>query len=191
MKDTAARILEAAIRVFARDGVSGATTREIARLARVNEVTLFRNFHSKDELLRQVVLHSMKRYVFDFADAPVETAADLRRTIRAFAAVLMRKLRENEAFIRTFYGELERQPKLCRRLFVEAGQPVRQRFIDYLRVAQKKRLIRRGLDLPTTADALTGLLVVGVLRRPLTDPEYSNEQFSETALELFLRGIEP
>ncbi len=42
MKETEQRILDAAMRVFGRDGVSGATTREIARVARVNEVTLFR-----------------------------------------------------------------------------------------------------------------------------------------------------
>jgi AcrR family transcriptional regulator len=44
MKGTEEKILLAATRVFARQGVSGATTREIARRARVNEVTLFRHF---------------------------------------------------------------------------------------------------------------------------------------------------
>jgi AcrR family transcriptional regulator len=69
MTGTRDRILEAAARVFARDGVAGATTREIARVARVNEVTLFRYFRNKNELLRQMVLHSCKRYEQVFADA--------------------------------------------------------------------------------------------------------------------------
>jgi AcrR family transcriptional regulator len=191
MKETSQRILEAATRVFARDGVSGATTREIARIARVNEVTLFRYFKNKNELLRQVVLQSCQRYQYSFTEMPLETPDDLRHSVEAYAAVLIRKLRENEEFIRTFYGELKRHPKLCRRLFVESGKPVRQKFIDHLRVAQKRGLIRSGLDLPTTADALTGMLVVGVLRRPLTDPEYTNQRFCQTCLDLFLKGIAP
>jgi AcrR family transcriptional regulator len=191
MKDTETRLLEAANRVFARDGVSGATTREIARLAQVNEVTLFRHFRSKNELLRRVIVCSSKRYAFNFTESPLETPADLRRTITSYAEIIMRKMRENEAMIRTFFGEMQRQPKLCRRLFVDAGKPVRQRFIDYLSAAQKKRLIRRGLDIPTTADALTGMLLIGILRRPLTDPEYTNDRFCRTAIDLFLKGIEP
>ena len=38
---TRQRLLDAAARVFARSGLEGATTREIAREAKVNEVTLF------------------------------------------------------------------------------------------------------------------------------------------------------
>jgi AcrR family transcriptional regulator len=41
---TKKRILAAAELVFSRDGFQGATTREIARQAGVNEVTLFRHF---------------------------------------------------------------------------------------------------------------------------------------------------
>jgi AcrR family transcriptional regulator len=190
MKETRERILAAATRVFARDGVSGGTTREIARLAGVNEVTLFRSFKSKDELLRQVVLQKSRNYVHVFAEAPFATPGDLRRTVEAYARVHVRMLRENEEFIRTFYGELNRQPKLCRRLFVQAGKTVRQKFIAYLRAAQKQGLVRADLDTVLAADALTGMLVAGVLRRPLTEPQYSNARFSKSCLELFLKGIE-
>ena len=53
--DTHRRLLEAAARVFARRGLEGATTREIAREAKVNEVTLFRHFQSKENLLSAVL----------------------------------------------------------------------------------------------------------------------------------------
>lgn len=41
---TRTRLIEAGSQVFASLGVQGATTREIARVAGVNEVTLFRHF---------------------------------------------------------------------------------------------------------------------------------------------------
>jgi AcrR family transcriptional regulator len=44
---TRKRILVAAQKVFSRDGFQGATTREIAREAGVNEVTIFRHFHTR------------------------------------------------------------------------------------------------------------------------------------------------
>ena len=191
MTDTRDRILQAATRVFAREGVSGATTREIARIARVNEVTLFRYFKNKNELLRQVVMQSCRKYEHVFADAPCKTSADLRFTVEAYAEVQLRKLIENEQFIRTFFGELTRHLKLARRLFVETTKLVRHRFIDYLLLAQKRGLIRRDLEITTAADALSGMLLAGILRRPLTDFEYANARYSKTCVELFLKGIEP
>ena len=49
------RLLAAATTVFGRDGLEGATTRAISREAGVNEVTLFRLFQSKENLLAAVV----------------------------------------------------------------------------------------------------------------------------------------
>ena len=55
---TRKRILTAAVRVFSRDGFQGATTREIAREAGVNEVTIFRHFRTREELLHSMPLIS-------------------------------------------------------------------------------------------------------------------------------------
>ena len=55
--ETRDRLLKAAIEVFSIEGYVGATTREIARVAAVNEVTLFRHFQSKEQLLSAVAQH--------------------------------------------------------------------------------------------------------------------------------------
>ena len=44
------RILEAAVQLFSRQGFTGSSTHEIARLAGVNEVTVFRHFPRKKDL---------------------------------------------------------------------------------------------------------------------------------------------
>lgn len=54
--DVEQRILEAALKVFANEGYTGATTRRIAEEASVAEVTLFRKFQSKENLLKAVLL---------------------------------------------------------------------------------------------------------------------------------------
>jgi AcrR family transcriptional regulator len=44
------RIVDAAVSLFSRQGFHGTTTREIARLADVSEVTVFRYFEHKDDI---------------------------------------------------------------------------------------------------------------------------------------------
>ncbi len=53
---TRERILEAAYELFSRKGYLGTTTREVAHLAGVSEVTLFRLFKSKKDLFREVLI---------------------------------------------------------------------------------------------------------------------------------------
>ncbi|MEH2251613.1 TetR family transcriptional regulator [Nostoc sp.] len=45
---TCARLIKSATKVFATAGLTGATTREIARVAAVNEVTSFPHFQNKE-----------------------------------------------------------------------------------------------------------------------------------------------
>ncbi len=52
------RILDAALKVFASEGYTGATTRRIAKEANVAEVTLFRKFQSKENLPREVLIRN-------------------------------------------------------------------------------------------------------------------------------------
>jgi len=55
MAETEDRILDAALKVFASEGYAGATTRKIAQEANVSEMTLFRKFQSKENLLKEVL----------------------------------------------------------------------------------------------------------------------------------------
>lgn len=57
-EDTRSRIIVAAREVIARKGKRGATTREIAEVAGVNEATLFRHFGTKESLIVAVAKHS-------------------------------------------------------------------------------------------------------------------------------------
>ncbi|HZD32950.1 MAG TPA: TetR/AcrR family transcriptional regulator [Candidatus Angelobacter sp.] len=58
---TEVRIVEAAVQLFARHGYKGTSTRDISRLARVNEVTLFRYFPRKAELFNAAAESRLSR----------------------------------------------------------------------------------------------------------------------------------
>src|SRR5437667_4552586 len=55
--DTRLAILEAAVRIFARSGVSAATLEDIAAEAGVTRGTLCWHFHSKDDLVSAIIKH--------------------------------------------------------------------------------------------------------------------------------------
>src|SRR5438552_19135565 len=49
------QVIEVATELFARDGFRGATTKEIAKRAGVNEAMVFRHFPAKDDLCWAVI----------------------------------------------------------------------------------------------------------------------------------------
>jgi len=54
-KETAQRIIDAALQLISEKGYTAATTKAIADLAQVNEVTIFRHFGNKEGLLKTIV----------------------------------------------------------------------------------------------------------------------------------------
>ncbi|MBV9056550.1 MAG: helix-turn-helix transcriptional regulator, partial [Candidatus Eremiobacteraeota bacterium] len=74
-EETRERILAAAREVIGRKGKRGATTREIAEVAGVNEATLFRHFGTKEALLVACAQHFCG-YV-QLADVAAQLTGDL------------------------------------------------------------------------------------------------------------------
>ena len=52
--DTRTKILQAALKLFARQGYDGTTTKDLAKLAGVAEGTVFRHFENKKAILIEV-----------------------------------------------------------------------------------------------------------------------------------------
>lgn len=61
MVSTENRITDAARELFIKKGYRGTTTREIASRAGVSEVTVFRKFGSKKNLLKRIMDESIER----------------------------------------------------------------------------------------------------------------------------------
>src|ERR1700712_1304119 len=95
-----ARLLDAATRIFARDGLAGATTRAIAREAGVNEVTLFRHFQTKDRLLAAVVGENFGPEAPPHLPPLKELTGELRADLTAYAKHYEKLLQENLPLIR-------------------------------------------------------------------------------------------
>jgi TetR/AcrR family transcriptional regulator len=76
MADTEERILDAALKVFASEGYAGATTRKIAQEANVTEMTLFRKFQTKENLLKEVLKKNTETFFKPDSLFPLDKEAD-------------------------------------------------------------------------------------------------------------------
>lgn len=185
-------MLKAAIAVFSTEGVVGATTRAIARAAGVNEVTLFRHFQSKEQLLGAVAEHIAERRSQTLADS-TEWTQDLHRDLLRYAQMYDAMLEDYEALIRMFIGEAQRHPDESFQVLQQYFLPVREQLIVYLRQCMAQALIREDLDLPLAVDQFTGMLLAGMLRRHVipVEREYSRDRYVESCVDLFIRSITP
>ncbi|TAM88401.1 TetR/AcrR family transcriptional regulator [bacterium] len=102
-EETRDRILAAAREVYVRNnGSRGATTREIAQLAGVNEVTLFRHFGSKERLLAEMVGRCC---VHQKITEIVEETGDLRADLIRVGFTLARGMEQIEDLIRVHLND--------------------------------------------------------------------------------------
>src|SRR5262245_48941777 len=103
-------LLNAAMHVFAETGSRGATTRRIAQQAGVNEVTLFRHFQSKDELIQAALDEFARRAVLRELPAdPRDPAAELTTWCREH----YNELYKVRSLIRKTMSEYEEYPSRC------------------------------------------------------------------------------
>lgn len=135
---TRTRILKAATEVFATAGIAGATTREIARIAGVNEVTLFRHFQSKEQLLGAVVENVTALQAEALAHQD-ECTGELHIDLLHYGWLYNNMLEEHEALVRMFIGEAKRHPSAALQVLLEAAQPLRENLIAYLRKGVRQR----------------------------------------------------
>ena len=118
--DKRARILEAAIKVFAERGFHSATVAEIARAAGVADGTIYLYFKGKDDLLLRLFDEKMTELL---ADAKAAVAQE--RTAPG-------KLRR---FIQLHLAVVERNPDLASVLIVELRQSA-----QFLKAADRQKL---------------------------------------------------
>jgi AcrR family transcriptional regulator len=189
--ETRRRILEAAGRVFARDGFRGATTREIAREAQVNEVTLFRHFRSRNDLLRAVLCRPLEKVLVDPADERL-WVNDLRAAVRKFVESYYAMLVDKEALVRAYHAESKTISLEIREIIAERAAPVRNKLIERLERAQKAGLVRSNINLVSAADLLRDALHAAMLRFTgcVAFPGSDLPTHLEAVIDVYVTGIE-
>jgi len=184
------RLLEAAARVFARDGIEGATTRSIAREAGVNEVTLFRCFKSKDRLLAAVVGDHFGPDAASQKPVIPPTTDDLQADLLELAVAFDRLIFANLPLVRTMLGEIQRYQEHERQVLNGIFSPLKNALRARLDAAASKGELNAGFNGEILADLFLSMVFMGVLRRNLPHIKrgYSNHEYLQSLVDVFLRG---
>jgi AcrR family transcriptional regulator len=131
---TRQRLVQSALELFASQGVTATTTRQIAERAEVNEVTLFRNFGNKYGLLRAVIEES-------------EAFENLATGLLASATSQENLGDALSAYAQTYLQTLQQVPELVRSLIGESGQfPVENRQVLGQRLADTHCHLAESLE---------------------------------------------
>ncbi len=187
---TKKRILAAAELVFSRDGFQGATTREIARQASVNEVTLFRHFRTREELLRATLDQACATFEA-LVGQSVEVWKDrLPQRLERYVREMYSVVRQREALVRAFASEARILPESIRRALQEFMEQRKARFVARLKQAQELGLVRKDVDLSAASDLIRDSIHSAILRHTAynTDPEAVDAHLQGVA-DIFYHGI--
>jgi AcrR family transcriptional regulator len=180
-------LLEAAIKVYAETGMRGATTRRIAQAANVNEVTLFRHFRTKSELMQAALEHFTLTVV---AHALPEHPVDPREELVHWCRAHHRELHKRRALIRKAMSEFEEDPGCCAK-GMHASLRVARDLSEYLRKLRAAGLARGDWDERAATNMLMGAIFTDAMGRD-TMPErypYSMRSAIDLYVDLLLRAI--
>ena len=191
-KSTKARLIEAALDLFAERGVTETTTKAVAERAQVNEVTLFRNFGNKYRLLLAVIEDSA---VFaKLVHSLVERASDKNNVadfLLEYAQETLNILNKAPDLVRSIVGEAGNYP-IENRVALGKGLSEANRYVaDYLENA----IAQENLESDLTAEQIVNLfnfLLLGYFVAKSSTENYAYweepEDFLDSVVTLFLQG---
>jgi AcrR family transcriptional regulator len=158
------RILGAAFAAFLRHGYAGASTLEIATLARVSKRDLYANFRDKQAMLVACIKSRTERMRLS-PELPTPTSREmLAATLEAFGANLLREV-SHPTVIATFrlaIAEATRSPAVAQTLEAAGREATRRALTDLLARAHSAGLIGPGAP-PEMAIQFLALLWEGLM----------------------------
>ncbi len=140
--DTREKLLKATLKLISEKGYTGATTREIAREAGVTELTLFRNFGSKERLFEEVLnkytfLPRLRELLPELQDLKYDEAL-IKVGIR-----FIETLKERKSMIKIMQSEVSLAgSKKIRTIYTRFIKEMMQTFAGYVASLQEKGIIR-------------------------------------------------
>jgi AcrR family transcriptional regulator len=179
-------------RILLHYGFAETTMQRVAEEAGASKETLYRHFHSKDDLLIEIVL-SRTQGLRHALDANFDSGAGLADVLSELGRNLLRAMSEPEviALLRIVTTETVRNPELGLALYTSGPQRTLRRLTEHLEAA-KRRGEFQGKDTALAATLFIGAVLgseplISLLRTP--DPPITAQGIEERideAVALFL-----
>ena len=182
------QILEAAVRIFARQGFHQSTIAQIAKEAGVADGTIYLYFKNKDDILVQFFSHRAKQVFESFREEVDrgQTSLDkLRNLINRHLTEFQRD--RNGAVV--YQVETHQSSRLAEEQIKEMSQMYRDLISEIVEQGQQEGQIRKDLYVGLVKRFIIGAVDEVINTWLHSNGEYDLVSMTEPLVELFIRGI--
>jgi len=182
------KILQASMDLFVRNGYKKTTTKLIAKEAGVNEVTIFRLFGKKKEIIAEIIKYKMGNIdplaSYFKNDAKFNLSEDLYNSSVLYFNSMSKNLPLMLTLLEELGGDFER-------IFSKLPMRVKEAYKSYFDEMHKRGIIIEQ-DTEFLALSFSTLIVGLAVTKIMTNKviiELSTEEFIRRNAEIFARGI--
>ena len=174
--DTATRVVQAAVQLFSHKGYSGTSTRQIARLASVNEALVFHYFPTKQELFWASLRSCLERLrVRKELQAGLAQNGEPEEVLPLIVELLVQTATYHPELVRLFSVGLQELRPGTEVLYQEHLAPTVQAIGEYLKGCVQKDTVR-GLDPEITLRAMVSTILCRPLYGERMDESFANAE---------------
>jgi len=182
------RILEAAVKVFAKHGFFQATVSQIAGEAGVADGTIYRYFKNKDDILIQFFSYKTKE-VFSSLKEEVNTADNAIGKLRIFVRRHLEEFQQNRDMALVYQAETHRHASLAEKQIKEMAKMYLDLVSEIIEQGQEEGSLRKDLYLGLAKHFIFGG-IDGVINTWLhSSGKYSLVSMADPLVELYINGI--
>ncbi|MEV5241657.1 TetR/AcrR family transcriptional regulator [Streptomyces cinnamoneus] len=189
-QNTRRKLFEAAVTLIAEQGFSSTTVDEIAERAGVAKGTVYYNFASKTVLFEELLRHGIELLTDSLQAAADETAERGGSRVDALDAMIRAGLdfiTRYPSLTQLYVAELWRTNRAWQSTLMQVRQRAIAVIESVLREAVASGELSPEIDVPLTASALFGMVLVAALDWQSFQPERSIDEV-HSALSRLLQG---
>jgi len=189
---TRQRLIHAALELFAVQGVTDTTTRQIAELAEVNEVTLFRHFGNKHGLLLAVIEDAgVFAHLGQTLIRQANQTSSIYQALKDYATACLAAIDQVPAVVRSVVGEAGQYPAKNREAIGRGFTQANRYVAKYFETVIKRGQLNTHLPAEKLASLLNGMLLgyaVIEFTSEFHQLWHDRDDFLENLVTLFLQG---
>jgi len=181
-------ILEAAVKVFARQGFYQSTIAQIAKEAGVADGTIYLYFKNKDDILVQFFSYRTKQ-VFDRFRAEVKKAGNSLDKLRNLVRRHLTEFQGDRNMAVVYQVETHQSSRLAESQIREMSQMYQDLISEIVELGQQEGSIRKDLYVGLVKRFILGAVDEVINTWLHSEKQYDLVSMADPLVDLFIRGI--
>ncbi|MEB3220176.1 MAG: TetR family transcriptional regulator [Nostocales cyanobacterium 94392] len=189
---TRQRLINAAAELFAAQGITETTTKAVAQLAQVNEVTLFRHFGNKHGLLLAVISESpVFQELGEYLKTQATQTTSVYQALKNYCEERLQALEQAPNLVRSVVGEAGNYPLENRQALGRSLKEANHYVTEFLATVMEREQLHAYLPTQKLA-SLINIMLLGYAVMEFTSEFHElwhdKDEFLEDLVTLFLTG---